>query len=467
MDPRGSNAPYPPLPTAAQPTGQRVAPGSGAPKPPAGAPGAYSGALPATANLGYNAMLPNGGVAPPAPAGAPGLPPLSAFSAAGGSGSMGFQNPSNPAFNPVTSPYGFDLSGLGTGEQAFLNNQNKFMDSPQLDWVDSQQSQFQDPWQGEVGQAGVASSIAAPGAGQQYWDGLQGQSNTPAESTVLGGYKGSNNAQSAFNQMNKAMPGSLQPQFDAYYDRMGQKAISSANTQAAARGSYGSNSALNGVNAAALDVEAQRAKAATDFSLADSANQRDWFNGLSGAGSAADASGVNSYNANIAGANFGLDKTKTLGDLAFRADDANFNRQKASSDIWGDVDKAKLGRLDAGVSSAFGSDAAHHGHMMDYLHGAQQTQDSREGRINSLYNQVSGLGSDVQNFVMKNYDQLLGADSSNIDGVIDSMIAKEAQQQGWDTATANRNRQGLKDAWGMANGQKNLNDPTAAPAPTS
>src|SRR5262245_40901272 len=47
-------------------------------------------------------------------------------------------------YNPTTAPYGFDMTAPGTREQFWNNNQGLWMQSPQLDWVDSQLGQFKD-----------------------------------------------------------------------------------------------------------------------------------------------------------------------------------------------------------------------------------------------------------------------------------------------------------------------------------
>lgn len=264
-------------------------------------------------------------------------------------------------YQPTEAPYGYDMSMPGVMEQFWNNNQGMWFNSPSMDWVDSQLSQFQDPWEGE------RSASQLLGSAMQHWNGVDGGFNTSS---------------------NSSRGGSLQPQFDAYYDRMKDKAISDVNTQAAARGSYGSNAALNGSIGAGLDVEAMRAKAATDFSLADSENQRLW---------------------QLTNDNH----LKNLSDLAFGLDDSRRNR------------------LDSGISTAFGSHYGHQSQLQNAFGAAGEAQNAREGRVGGLYNNVSDFSGDAMSFFATNYDQLLGADAATLDSILQTMLAETADQRGW------------------------------------
>lgn len=343
-------------------------------------------------------------------------------------------------YNPTTAPYGYDMSSPGVQEQFWENNQHLWMQSPQLDWINSLLPQFEDPWYGEAWNQQNMGGIGAPGAGQQYWNSIAGQQNmmTPAQSRVSQGYTGKNRADEAFGQFKGAMPGSLQPAFDAYYDRMGDKAMSKVNSQAAARGVYGSNSALNNSIGAGIDVEAMRAKAGTDFSLADSANQLNWMTGLSNAGRAADLSGTDAFRANIDAAKSDLDRTKTLGDLAFAAEEMDLEKKKTQSDIAFGIDERKQGRLDSGISTGLALDQQYLSRLRDAYGAAGDAQNQREDRIGDLYDDVGGLSNDAANFFSRHYDKILGGDQALSDQEIQTMIAQMAQQQGWDTRTQER-----------------------------
>lgn len=393
------------------------------PPAPTTAPSLLQSAAPA-ANPNNPANAPPPVVPPPVPPPAPVQP----ISLQGG----------QVSYNPTTAPFGMDMSAPGYQQQMWDRNQGMWFESPSLDFVDKQLPQFQDPWQGELTNTDLLSTIANPGAGQQHWAGVSGKSNTPVENQMAAGYQGGNNALTAFNRTGNAMPGSLQPQFDAYYDRMKQKVMSDVNSQSAARGSYGSNASLNNSIGAGLDVEANRAKAATDFSLDDSANQRNWLDSYGNQGRAADQTGLEAFGANKDAAQFGLDKTKAYSDMAFRAEDTEFNKNKALSDIAFGIDDDKAARLGAGISTALSSHQGHRGQLNDAFGAAGDVDTERSGHINTLYDQTAGMGSDVQDFMAENYDALLGGDKEMSDDEIQTMVARAADARGWDQQQQDR-----------------------------
>lgn len=340
-------------------------------------------------------------------------------------------------YNPTEAPYGFDMSAPGVAEQFWNNNQNLWLQSPQMDWVDSMLPEFQDPWQGEQTVGGMLGSVAQPGAGQQFWNGVGGSFNSMGRG-IGSGYTGPNRAAEAYDMTKGMLPGSLQPQFDAYYDRMKDKVMSDVNSQSAARGAYGSNTALNNSIGAGLDVEAQRAKAATDFMLADSANQMGWQGLLGNQARGADLTGLGIFGSKLQGANYDLNKLGTFGDLAFKSEGMELDKNKTLADMAFGLDDQKLERLGAGISTAFNSQQAHRGQLNDAFDAANIVQDQREGRVNNLYNQVSDFSNDINNFLMQNYDAILGGDMQAFEQQMQAMIAQEADQRGWDEQTRER-----------------------------
>lgn len=430
------------------------------PTPGAGTESGYqdpnAGAKPKVPAFSQYDKLPNGGKPAPAPGQGPPLPPQT--------GPVFPPSPAMPVafgvngqhFNPTTAPFGNDMSTPGVLEQMWSNNQNLWFDSPQMDWVDSLLPKFNDPWQGEQKNAELMGTMGNPGAGQQYWNGVGGDFNkmSGAESAISGGYKGGNNSKTAFDLTKGMLPGSFQPGFDAHYDRMKSKVMSDVNSQSAARGAYGSNTALNNTIGAGLDVEAQRAKAATDFMFADSANQREWQGILGQQGRAADLSGLGIFGANKDAAQYGLDKTRLGGDLAFRAEEMAFNKDKALSELAFGLDDQALERLGAGVSTAFGSESAHRGRLGDAFRFADTAQDSREDRIGGLYDDVSDMSGDVMSFFTDNYDALLGGDAQMNDQQIEAMIAQTADERGWNQQQQERMVRDVKMFYDMIKGQK-------------
>lgn len=373
--------------------------------------------------------------APPLPPGTPppAAPPVQPISFNGGH------------YNPTTAPFGWDQSQPGQVEQMWGNNQALWFQDPRLDWVDSQLSQFENPWSGEQQVHGLMGTIANQGAGQQYWNGAQGTFNQMGQG-VGKGYTGPNNAQEAYNMTKGMLPGSMQPQFDAYYDRMSDKAMSNVNSQSAARGAYGSSAALNGSIGAGLDIEAQRAKANTDFMLADSANQRDWQGLLGSQARGADLSGLGIFDSKLAGARFDLDKFKAGGDMAFRAEEMDYNKKKTQGDLAFGLDEMRRDRMGAGIETAFESSDRHRGQLKDAFDAAGQVDDARNTRINNVLSQIGDFEGDVVNFVSQNFDALLSGDQANVDQQIESWLAETAQAQGWDERQIERVRRDTKDA---------------------
>lgn len=366
-------------------------------------------------------------------------------------------------YNPTTAPFGFDMSTPGLREQFWNNNQNLWLQSPQLDWVDSQLPQFQDPWQGEQTVSNMLGSVADPGAGQQFWNGIAGSFNSMGAG-VGQGYTGPNNAQEAYGMTKGMLPGSLQPQFDAYYDRMKDKVMSDVNSQSAARGAYGSNTALNNSIGAGLDIEGQRAKAATDFMLADSQNQMNWQGLLGNQARGADLTGLGIFGSKLQGANYDLNKLGTFGDFAFKSEGMALDKDRTLADMAFGVDDQRLERMGAGIGTAFNSDSAHRGRLNDAFGAAGEAEDARADRINTLYNQTTDFSNDVMNYVMQNYDAILGGDQAAFEEQISAMLGQTADQRGWDQQTQERIWRDLKGIADLIFKNKEAGNPIGAMA---
>ncbi len=126
------------------------------------------------------------------------------------------------------------------------------------------------------------------GPAEQQWQNSQGFYNTPGkgETSAYGtqsqyaqsGTPGlSNNSQSWFDQYKGQMPNiSSEPGLDGYYDVAKQRAAESIDQAAAARGSYGSSSAIDQNARAFADLEGQKAKDEANYNLARLGEQRAW-----------------------------------------------------------------------------------------------------------------------------------------------------------------------------------------------
>lgn len=440
------DAPASPAPTAAQNTPKPVTNPNGGT---GGTPLSMGSAAPALNRNNPNNVTP---ALPPSY-----VPPVSGFG-----GNNVIQNPTSP-----NSATGFDMSQPGAKEQHWAQNQDKWFSTPGTDWAMQNLDQFTTPWEGQNVNSGLMGTIAQPGQFQDYWAGVQGGMNTPtgAEQAISGGYQGPNNAQTAFNAMQGRIPGSFQSQWDAYYDRMAEKNMGNVNAQSAARGSYGSNAALNGAIGAGLDAEALRAKDSAQFMLDDSANQRSWMDSYSTAGRNADLSGQSQFQSNLDAAKYGLDKTKTYGDLAFNAEDLAFNKNKALSDIAFAQDDLKLKKLQTGVETGIAGDKI----MTDRLTGssreAGEAQDAFENRINSMYDRLEGFSDDVIGFLQTNGNQFINDDGSINEQGLEAAIAAAADERGYSDQQREVLRRDVKDAVDAV--MKNQNPAAAAGGTTA
>lgn len=392
------------------PSNPKTVPANNPTPPPQGVPPTAGAIAGAAASAGAMSVPPS-----PATPAAPAPSPVQPISYNGGS------------YNPTTAPFGFDMSMPGVQEQMWANNQDMWFDTPQLDWANSQLPGFSDPWSGEQA---ISASMGNGGSnyGAQYWEGMNGGKNTE------------NYSKTAFDRMEDALPQSFQPQFDAYYDRMKDKVMSDANAQSAARGAYGSSSALNGTIGAGLDTEAERAKASTDFMFKDSDNRRAWLDMYGKQGRAADLTGI--------------DQTKTLAEIAFRADDTELARDKFGLDQAETLDELKRNRMDSGISTAFGLDNRYDSRMEGAFKAAGSAQDQRDDRVNTLQGQLSSFSNDVQDYFQENYDALMAADEGSIDDLISTMVAQTADQRGFDQQQQERMMRDLKTAWDMIKGKQ-------------
>ncbi len=126
------------------------------------------------------------------------------------------------------------------------------------------------------------------GPAEQQWQQTQGFYNTPGkgETSAYGtqdkyaasGTPGlTNSSQSWLDQYKGAMPNiSSEPGLDGYYDVAKQRAAESIDQAAAARGNYGSSSAIDQNARAFSDLEAQKAKDEANYNLARLGEQRAW-----------------------------------------------------------------------------------------------------------------------------------------------------------------------------------------------
>jgi hypothetical protein len=297
----------------------------------------------------------------------------------------------------TTAPYGMDMTMPGAAEQNWQQNQDKWYQQPQLDWANSQLPAFGKEGFGEEYNKQNVNSFGKPGEGQQYWDGISGQFNE------IGKYNQPNFAAESYQRTVDNLPGSIQPTFDAAFDRARDKSVGAANSQASARGAYGSSAALNGVNSVISDIEAARANRHGDFALQDSANQRNWLDSAANQGRSADLSGIGIHGSNLTG-------MKTFGDMAFNAEDASLARDKFASDTAFGVQGAEQTRMGQGIDAALGIDSNNLARINSGQNAASSAQGARENRINDLATNNRNQQNDTINFLRQQYGDLFGGD---------------------------------------------------------
>jgi hypothetical protein len=299
----------------------------------------------------------------------------------------------------TTAPYGMDQSAPGAAEQNWQQNQDKWYQQPQLDWANSQLPAFGEEGFGESYNKENMGSFGAPGQGQQHWDSVSGKFNE------IGKYNQPNLAAESYQRTVDNLPGSIQPTFDAAFDRARDKSVGAANTQASARGAYGSSAALNGVNSVITDIEAARADRAGDFALKDSANQRSWLDSAANQGRSADLSGLGM-------ADFGLRGAQGFSDMAFKAENADLARDKFASDAAFGVQGAEQTRMGQGIDAALGIDSQQLNRLNSGQNAASSAQGARETRINNLADVNRNQQNDMVNFLRQQYGDMFAGDDA-------------------------------------------------------
>jgi hypothetical protein len=299
----------------------------------------------------------------------------------------------------TTAPYGMDQSGPLAAEQNWQQNQDMWYNAPQLDWAQEQLGKTKDPMFGEAFNKNNISSFGAPGQGQQHWDAVSGKFNE------IGQYNQPNLAAESYQRTVDNLPGSIQPTFDAAFDRARDKSVGAANSQAAGRGAYGSSAALNGVNSVITDIEAARANRHGDFALQDSANQRSWLDSAANQGRSADLSGLG-----IAGHN--LQGVKDFSDMAFNAENADLARDKFASETAFGVQNAELGRIGTGIQGATNIDSNWLNRINSGQNAAGAAQGARQTRIDNLADHNRNQQNDIVNFLRQQYGDMFEGDEA-------------------------------------------------------
>ncbi len=317
---------------------------------------------------------------------------------------QGYQQPQQkqqiqtPAYTPTNQPYGMDQTMPGVNEQYWNNNQNMWNQSPQGDWANQQLPQFEQPGFGEQFTQENIGAFGQPGQGQQFWNQVMGSYNQNGQQ-----YNGPNNAQEAYGRTSDAIPGSLNPSFDAYYDRARDNAVGAADSAAASRGVYGSSSALNNVGNVITDIESQRANRASDFALQDSQNQRGWMDSAGNQARSADLTGLNTFSS-------GLEGLGAYGDLAFNAENADLSRDSGAMGYAQGAGNQEMNRLTSGIEAALGLDAGSLSRLNSGFNASNTAQDQRDNRIGGQYDDQMQMLQMLLPYLTQQYGGIIEGD---------------------------------------------------------
>lgn len=264
-----------------------------------------------------------------------------------------------------------------------LQNGYNYQAPQQQGYQPTQVQDMNSPGYGEqayLGTAGQLGNNTYNTAGQNALNSYQNQGNPSADfwNGVAGSFNTTPNfATQAFNSTLSQMPGSLQSDFDTAFGRATQQAVGDANSQAAARGAYGSSAALNNVDSVIANMAAQKANAQSQFSLANSANQLNWQNALSNQGVAAN--------------NVGTNLLSTYGGLANQASGSE-NQRVATI-----------------VGQELGLSGDQINRLISGMNAGNMAQNAMQGRQQQGYNQYQGTQNDAMQALQNYYAQIQGA----------------------------------------------------------
>lgn len=322
--------------------------------------GSLNGALPGggsgTANLLQGLPIVGGFFGQPGSA-TPGAIPQGWMNTAGlqqpGTGTY----PVQPQAAPAGLSFTGDLSKPGAAEDFFAANQGKFGMPGNKN--------IGDYWQQNQ------SKFAAPGQGEQYWNKVAGNFNSPQ--------RVAQNAQGAYTQFQQSTPQSTAP----FYDRAVQQATNALNRQAAATGQLGSSFANGQVADAAANLYGQQA---------------------------------------LNDANYGLQRAQTAGQLSQGADTSS---RGASQDFlsWltnggqlsNQVDSNTLARLMGGGALAGNVDQGGQSGLLNGMQAANLAQSAEQARAQQYFNNTMGLGSAQAQAEMGMYLPMIQADLGMLD----------------------------------------------------
>jgi len=295
------------------------------------------------------------------------------------------------------------------------------------------QGQFLLPTLGEAFASSLVPGIAAPGAGQQYWEnfgsGLAGNATS-----------GGNASMQAYRDFAGRRPDLMSdPGLGGYYDNAKRRALESIGQQSAAAGGYGSSVAQDVGAETVMNLEAERANREADYALRRAAEDRAY-------GTAA-MMGAGQADQNQLGWATGL------GRLALGAEEAGLARELGAISAARGLGQDQISRILAGMNAA------------------TTAQNAREGRIGGAYDDIFGMGAAAAGMAGGAFDAGSDAFLSLEDAIQQWLTGGKAAGVNETRSDAAEQAQGLRDFISFAQGQGWIGGgapsaPAAQPPPT-
>ncbi len=250
----------------------------------------------------------------------------------------------------------------------------------------------------------------------RYWINNEGVYNSPSFGEVntqgiVGTYSDpnnrpqvANNSQDWFGQYQGAMPNiAMDPGLAPYFDNAKTRAAESIDQAAAARGNYGSSSAIDQNARAFTDLEGQRALKEADYNLQRLGEQRAWHSLGGQLAGSADASSA-----------------------AQSQDEQRWAQLLSSLGI--DASRLGLDRTNSGQDAAASAQNAERGRGQDYFSN-ELLQGDRLAEIMKL-TYLSGLDNDADLYGMANSGGVAGANAGVANETANAATAVDAAKTG-------------------------------------
>lgn len=303
------------------------------------------------------------------------------------------------AMGRTSAPRGLDQTNQGVGEQLWDIRQDDFFRPGEASQFSAaNKGAYTTQGFGETRGTEVSNELAKGGAGEKYWEGIQGRYNNGGPDYV----------QDAYGSFDAA----VDPGLGSYYDRAFQQASQGINKQLAARGQYGSSAGMQQLGNVATGLGAERANREAAYGLERFRTKM---------GAAATASG--DERAWVQG----------LGDMAFRAGDERRAYLGDSASVAAGVQGQGFDRLGQGYSQAAQNDQFGLANRNSGFAQAFGAQDRRDNRIQQGFDNQIGFSSVLaamgNNRIQNGYSAATGGAEAGLGAATDNYNSKTASDE--------------------------------------